>query len=184
MAATMLIAIADMGAAQERYTEHTLTLDGGPAQTADCSRFHWLPGHWQGRGLGGEVDEFWTSPAGGSMVGVFRLRVAGEPKFYEILWMTCGPAGTAMHVKHFTEARIGWEPRDGTVAFPLVRLEPDAECFDDLSYRLVGGDSLEVFVATKRGDRVEEAGFVFSRVPDGANAIQGCDTLRFDQADG
>jgi hypothetical protein len=55
MTVTMLIAIADIGRRRARFTEHTLTLDGGPAQTADCSRFHWLPGHWQ-RGTSMDVQ--------------------------------------------------------------------------------------------------------------------------------
>lgn len=164
LAAALASAVVSVGAAQERHTEHTLTLGGGPGPTADCSQFAWLPGHWQGRGPGGEVEEFWTSAAGGSMVGVFRLVVGGEPQLYETVWLTCGAAGTAMHVKHFSHDRVGWEPRDSIVSFPLVRLEPRAAYFDGLTYRLTGADSLEVFVAIKRGDRIEEAGFIFGRV--------------------
>jgi len=64
-------------------------LPGVPAaqetRTAMIDDFAWLSGHWRGEGFGGQVEEIWSQPLGGTMVGTFRLAKDGKVEFYEII---------------------------------------------------------------------------------------------------
>lgn len=150
--------------AQDRLTEHTLTqadtLDRVPATLDDVG---WLVGSWLGTGLGGEADEVWLPPVGDAMVGMFRLSQDSSAAFYE-LWTLREIDGTlVLELKHFGPDMTGWEERDATVRFDLVRIEPDAAYFDGLTYRQVGADALHVWVALRGDGVVEEASLRLSR---------------------
>lgn len=72
--ALFLLTLACPVAAQERQTANTLKAPAdfaGPAAT--LADMKWLVGHWKGTGLGGVSEEIWTEPAGGVMMGMYRL---------------------------------------------------------------------------------------------------------------
>ena len=56
-----------------------------PAATIDGAA--WLAGRWVGTGFGGQMEETWSPPVGGQMIGHFRYWREGEPQFYEIMMM-------------------------------------------------------------------------------------------------
>ena len=80
-----------------------------------------LVGAWRGPGLGGTADEVWLPAVGDAMTGSFRLSVEDAAVFYE-LW---------------TLREI-----DGSLA-----LEEDGAFFGGLTYRRLGADTLEIWVA-------------------------------------
>ncbi len=153
-------------AAQEKLTEHTLQLAEGsagpPARVAD---FAWLEGHWQAEALGGTVDEIWSPPAAGTMVGMFRLIQDGKAGFYEIFTLTEESSTVLIRLKHFNPDLTGWEEKGETVDFPLVAIEEGQAFFDGLTYRRRGKDEMEVFLAMRTKDGgVKEVVFAYKRV--------------------
>lgn len=151
--------------AQDKLTENTLQLmegaAGPPARVAD---FAWLEGHWQAEALGGTVDEIWSSPAAGTMVGMFRLVKDGEAAFYEIFTLTEEDETVLLRLKHFNADLTGWEEKNDTVDFPLVALEDGRASFDGVTYRRRGRDEMEVFLAMRTEDGVREVRFAYKRV--------------------
>jgi hypothetical protein len=105
---------------------------------ASIEEARWLAGRWVGEGLGGQIEEAWSEPAGGQMVGYFRLVREGRPAFYEIMLLEETEAGLRMRVKHFNPDFVGWEEKDAWATFEPVRSGPNELVFRSLSFRLEG----------------------------------------------
>jgi hypothetical protein len=45
----------------------------------------WMAGHWAGEQGGVQMEEVWTAPGGGMMIGLHRDVRAGKPAFFEYL---------------------------------------------------------------------------------------------------
>ncbi|MDX1385808.1 MAG: DUF6265 family protein, partial [Thermoanaerobaculia bacterium] len=148
-----VLALAAASHADSRLTENTLRLDEGQASPpATLESVAFLAGSWVGEGLGGEVEEVWAAPSGGSMVGAFKLLRDGEPSFYEILLVLEEEGSLVLRLKHFDPDLTGWEEKDDFVSFPLVKMGKNEAWFRGLTYRLVE-DELHIFLAlrTKEG---------------------------------
>jgi hypothetical protein len=111
------------------------------------------------------------------MVGAFKLLRSGEPSFYELMLILEEEGSLVLRLKHFNPDFTGWEEKDRAVSFRLVDLQDGAAFFDGLTYRRVGDDRLDVFLAMRRsqGENAapvfEEVAFSFRRVggaPDGS----------------
>ena len=152
--------------AQTSHTEHTLRLDDGtsppPASVPEAA---WLVGRWEGRGLGATAEEAWLPPAGGAMAGVFRLARGDSVMFYELVTLAEEGGSLVLRLKHFGPDLVGWEEKDESVSFPLVRRTDDGLWFDGLTIRREGEDRMRVWVALEReGGDVREALFEYRRV--------------------
>jgi hypothetical protein len=137
------------------------------AQTGSTGieRAAWLAGRWVGEGLGGDIEETWAPPAGGQMVGHFRLMRNGAPAFYEIMLMDVVDGGVRMRVKHFNPDFVGWEERDGWHAFDPVAATPEALEFRGLTLRRVEPDVLEISLTIRYPDGVREERLTMRRAP-------------------
>jgi hypothetical protein len=117
----------------------------------------WLEGAWRGEGLDGVVDEVWSAPVDGAMVGHFRFTKDGTVGFYEL--MTLGPIGAdgrfGMKVKHFGPDLGGWEEKDGWVAFPFLERVDERFHFDGLTIERVAADRVEISVRIRGRDGTE-----------------------------
>ncbi|MGE0045397.1 MAG: DUF6265 family protein [Hyphomonadaceae bacterium] len=125
-----------------------LTLAFAPA-TAAQARIEdaaWLAGRWVGEGLGGQLEETWAPPAGGQMVGHFRLTRNGAPVFYEIMLMEVTEGGVQMRVKHFNPDFTGWEERNEWVIFEPVSASETELAFSGLVLRREGEDQLIITI--------------------------------------
>ena len=67
----------------------------------------WLIGHWKGTGLGGVSEEIWAEPAGGVMMGMYRLILNGKPSFYEFIHLAEENGSLVMKLKHFNPDLTG-----------------------------------------------------------------------------
>jgi hypothetical protein len=163
--ATVLGALLPIAAmAQSPLTENTLRLhDKSQRVQASLQSLAWMAGSWIGTGLGGEVEESWAPPSAGSMTGTFKLVQEGEPVFYEFFVIVEEEGSLALKLKHFDPDMKGWEEKDDFVTFRLVKLGERAAYFSGLTYRAVGEDRLQVFLALHRGDEVNEMAFEFQR---------------------
>jgi hypothetical protein len=148
-------------------TANTLTLAEGTAgPRAAIADVAWLGGHWRGEGLGGIVDEVYSDPAGGSIVGYFRLVRDGKPVFYEIMTILEHEGSLEFRLKHVNPDMTGWEEKNDFVTFKLVKLEPGAAYFSGLTFRKIGDDTLETYLALRNRatNTVREEKFVYKRV--------------------
>ena len=153
--------------AQSPFTEHTLKLDDDAAPvTASIEDAAWHTGRGSGEGLGGAIEEHWATPAGGAMVGMFRLVGDDGPAFYELFALAEHEGGLILRLKHFHPDMRGWEEQDRTVDFPLVAKTEDELRFDGLTYRRDGSDAITVFLAMHGKDGgAREVTFRLNRLP-------------------
>jgi hypothetical protein len=150
----------------EQNTPHTFkaaaTVASPPATIQD---FTWLSGEWTGPGLGGSTDESWSAPAGGAMMGMFRLVRDGKIVFYEFLTLVEHEGSVVLKLKHFNADLTGWEEKANFVTFRLLRADADAAYFSGLTFKRATPDSLEIFLALRdaKTGTVREERFAMTR---------------------
>jgi len=89
------------------------------ATTADVA---WMAGRWVGAHDADRIEEWWSEPHAGMMLGMFRWHRDGEPRFYELMSMEPDGARLIFRIKHFAPGLVGWEEKDAAVTLDLVRL--------------------------------------------------------------
>jgi hypothetical protein len=133
-----------------------------PATIDDAA---WLAGRWVGEGFGGQMEESWSPPVGGQMIGHFRYWRDGEPQFYEIMMLDVADGGVRMRVKHFNPDFSGWEERGEWVTFEPVSATPDALIFNGLEIRREAPDRIVMTIRIRRGETVTDEILRFQRAP-------------------
>lgn len=129
----------------------------GPARAQEQTNIDdaaWLVGRWEGEGFGGRLEEVWSEPAGGQMVGHFRMLQEGRPAFYELMLIEEHEGGLRYRVKHFNPDFVGWEERDGFHEFGWVSASADQLEFDGLVLRRIGENESDHIITTRAADGV------------------------------
>jgi hypothetical protein len=125
---------------------HARRLGEAKSPPATLDQVAWLAGHWVGEGLGGASEELWSPPAGGAMMGTYRLLKDGAPVFYEFLLLVEEHGTLILKLKHFGPDLTGWEEKADFVDFPLVAIEGDAVHFDGLTYERQADGSMRIYL--------------------------------------
>jgi hypothetical protein len=161
-----LLLWAGPASAQSPKTENTLTLDAGaPRPQVTLADLGLLVGQWRGEFLGGTADEVWLPPAGGSMIGMFRLIDKDKVVFHEFWTVVEEDGGVVMRLKHFHPDLKGWEEKNDAVVFKVVKVSADTVWFEGLTYRKGADGALQGFIALGRKDgTAREEAFVFRPV--------------------
>jgi len=144
--------------------ENTLVYDeaaGSPK--ADLGDVAWIAGQWRGEALGGVVEENWSRPFGGSMMAAFKLTVDGQVRFYELETIVEQDDTLLLRLKHFTADLHGWETKDETVDFRLVKVTGDKVWFDGMTFEKVGDDEMNVYVVIGNPGDEKETRFNYRR---------------------
>lgn len=102
--------------------------------TAELKELEWIAGSWKGNAFGGEVEELWSLPSGNSMVGMFKSISSGKINFYEFMIIEKIDNTMILRLKHFHHDLKGWEEKDVTIDFPLVKAEPGKVYFDGYTF--------------------------------------------------
>lgn len=123
---------------------------------ATLSDVAWLAGHWKGEAFGGIVEELWSPPMGGSMMFVFKMVSGDAVGFYEIGHIREIEDTLILQLKHFHSDLRGWEEKDETVDFRLVKLEADRAYFDCYTFERTGSDEITLYVVIGQEDGSEE----------------------------
>lgn len=169
IAALMLLVAALASAATENTWDLAPGATSPPAKIADIA---WLQGYWVGTGLGGTVEEAWSPPSAGTMVGMFRMVKDGKPSFYELASIAEQGGTLRMRIKHLDPDLSSWEDKDKSTEFALIELRDGEARFEGLTIRREGKDGLVMFVAIHSKDKpVREAAFCYQRVD--INATSG-----------
>jgi hypothetical protein len=138
---------------------------GAKSPPATLPVMSWLAGQWTGGGLGGQVEEIWSQPQAGAMMGMFRLVREGKTSFYELMTLVEENGSLSLRVKHFNPDLTGWEEKGETVDFPLVAIAGDRYLFDGLTFHRHGSDAVTIYVAISAKDgAVREEAFRYTRV--------------------
>ncbi|MGI9627793.1 MAG: DUF6265 family protein [Longimicrobiales bacterium] len=148
-------------------TDNTLTRDSTVTEVVQgtVAEMSWLTGHWRGQALGGVVDEVWLEPTEGAIAGMFQLATEEGVQFYEIFAIREVEGSLVLNLKHFNADIGGWEEKEETEDFHLLKLEPRAAYFDGLTYRSVSDNEIEAFVVVTNNDgSVSEYQFRYQRV--------------------
>lgn len=79
----------------------------------------WMQGAWKGNGLGGTVEEHWSAPAGGSLIGMFRLVQRETTSFTQYMMIESGADGrVVLRFQHYNPGFEAWE-KTGPLRFDL-----------------------------------------------------------------
>ncbi|MBL8645160.1 MAG: hypothetical protein JNK21_14605 [Rhodospirillaceae bacterium] len=147
-----------------RSGETRSAVAGVPGPQASLAGLSWLAGEWQGEGLGGQVLDTFSAPAGGQMVGHFRLVKDGKVVFYELFTFAEVNGSLEMRVKHFNPDLTGWEEKAKVQTFPLVAVEKDAWFFDGVTMRRTSNDQMTTTVLISGSNsQTREERFVYRR---------------------
>ncbi len=160
-----LVSVSSFNYAQTSVSENILKLDtGNSSPKASVNDVAWIAGHWKGKAFGGEVEEIWTPPSGGSMMCAFKLVVDSKVKFYEFIAIIEENESLILRLKHFHHDLKGWEEKDETVDFPLVKIAEDKVNFDGFTIEKISENEINVFVMIGSDDEAQEVKFNYKRV--------------------
>lgn len=136
-------------------SQNTIKLEGKDSPDAGIEDVAWITGHWQGEALGGITEEVWTAPLGKSMMGSFKLVVDEVVQFYELCTITEENRSLLLRIKHFDKDLKGWEEKNESIEFPLVKIEKNKVYFDGLTFEKLNEDALNIYVIFKYEDKEE-----------------------------
>ncbi len=145
--------------------QNTLTFnESTTSPPASLDQMAWLAGHWKGEAFGGQVEEFWGPPSGNSMMFVFRMVKDGKVGFYEIGHIRQTGETLILQLKHFHADLSGWEEKDETVDFKLVKIQEDKAYFDNFTIEKVNDNEINMYVVIGDEDgRDEEVKFNYKK---------------------
>lgn len=136
--------------------------EGSPP--ASLKSIEWLAGHWQGKAFGGITEEIWTPPLGNSMMCAFKLAIDDKIKFYEITTITEEDQTLILRLKHFHADLKGWEEKDVTQDFRLVKVTPTKIYFESFTIEKVSKNEVNMYVVIGAEGNQEEEKFNYRRV--------------------
>lgn len=87
---------------------------------ASISDLAWIEGRWKGECNGEPIEEHWSAPDGGSIMGMFRWIRDCKIRFFELFTVEQEGGGLALRIKHFHPGLKGWEGKDESATFDLV----------------------------------------------------------------
>ena len=126
--------------------------ENGQSPKANLTSIEWLAGHWQGEAFGGIAEEIWSPPMGGVMLFSFRLVAEGTISFYEFGHILETDGTLILQLKHFDGDLMGWEEKDETIDFKLVKVEENRLFFDDFTIEYVSDKEINMYVLIEEDD--------------------------------
>lgn len=117
------------------FSQKTLKYDAsiGSPKT-NIEQISWISGYWIGEAMGGKIEEVWTAPLGGSMMGSFKLVINNVVQFYELCTFTEEKGSILLRIKHFNKDLQGWEEKDESEEFKLVKIQKNKVYFDGITF--------------------------------------------------
>ena len=150
--------------AEDKFPNLMFLDDKQQSPRADLSAVNWLAGHWRGEAFGGLIEEVWSPPLGGSMMGAFKLVVKDQVQFYEIETLSEVDDTLIFKLKHFNKDLTGWEEKDKTVDFALVKVTKNKLYFNGLTLERINDNEMNIYVAIEDNGNTTEEKFSYKRV--------------------
>ncbi|MFK7767524.1 MAG: DUF6265 family protein [Mariniblastus sp.] len=134
-------------------------------QKTELSDVAWIAGQWRGNAMGGEFEESWNPPMGGSMMGMFKFVKDNEIGFYELMTIVEEGDSLMLRLKHFDKKLNGWEEKDKSIEFPFVSHSEKETVFDGLKFVRVDNFKMHIIVKINKDEgEIEEMKFECKRV--------------------
>lgn len=130
--------------------------EGGSSPKATLADLSYMEGHWKGEAFGGIAEEIWSPPLGGSMMFSFKLVADGKVQFYELGHVQQLGETLILQLKHFHGDLKGWEEKDVTVDFKLVKIAGNRLYFDDFTFEKISENEINLYVVIGHKDGSEE----------------------------
>lgn len=89
----------------------------------------WLTGNWKGLHGSDQIEEYWSSFNGGTLMGMFRWQKGEQVWFYEFMTIESHGEHILLRIKHFYPGLKGWEEKDLATEFLLVQFQPREAVF-------------------------------------------------------
>ncbi len=105
----------------------------------------WLAGNWKGEAFGGEFEENWSKPTGGSMMFNFKLVAEGKVAFYELGHIIEKDNTLLYQIKHFDPNLKGWEEKDKSEDFKFIKKDKNRMYFDNFTFERISGNEVNVY---------------------------------------
>ncbi len=139
--------------------------EGQKSPKASLESVSWIAGHWKGEAFGGITEEIWSPPLGNSMMFVFKLVAEGKIQFYEIGHIQENKETLILQLKHFDGNLKGWENKEETVNFKLVKIEKNIVYFEGFTIERINDSEINLYVLIKNEDGTKkEEKFNYKRV--------------------
>ncbi|MGV8814331.1 MAG: DUF6265 family protein [Gelidibacter sp.] len=106
----------------------------------------WIAGNWKGEAFGGQTEENWSEPSGGSMMATFKLIADGKVVFYEIEIIREVENTLVLQLKHFGNDLKGWEEKDQTIDFPLKEITENKVVFEGMTFEKTTTNEMNIYV--------------------------------------
>jgi hypothetical protein len=91
-----------------------------------------MAGEWVIERAGERLEEYWSAPTAGSMIGVFRWERNGRLWMKELMTVVAEADGPVFRLRHFDAAMRPWEKEDETpFVYPLVKLAAAEAVFEN-----------------------------------------------------
>lgn len=148
------------------FAQNTVSFsENATSPKATLEDVSWVAGHWKGAAFGGIAEEIWSPPLADSMMFVFKLVSDGKVQFYEVGHIQQRDETLILQLKHFHGSLKGWEEKDDTVDFKLVKMERNKVFFDDFTIERISEDEINMYVVVGDADgSSEEVKFNYKRV--------------------
>lgn len=143
-----------------------------PATSPKLAPLAFISGRWQTEFDGNQLEEYWSPPAGDSMMGVFRWMKNGKVWMNELLTVVDEGEQVVFRLKHFDAKMVGWEEKADALTLKLVRAEANEAVFEGMkaeqplrfTYRMAG-EALQIRIDGSRDGKPKTDEFTLRRVP-------------------
>lgn len=125
-----------------------------PAPAAKLSDLAWIAGQWVGQMPdGSKIEEIWSAPAAGAMMGMWRWTEGEKVRLYELFTFEAGADGVpVLKLRHFRAGLIALEDKENPLTFRLAASKDGEHTFETqepagpirLIYRRTGGAGMTV----------------------------------------
>jgi hypothetical protein len=123
----------------------------------------WIAGTWHGEAFGGQTEEIWSEPSGGSMMATFKLINESKVTFYEIEIIREIENTLILQLRHFGPNLKGWETKDETVYFPLKEITENKVVFEGMTFEKISKSEMNVYVDIDDNGKIETVKFNYRK---------------------
>jgi hypothetical protein len=129
----------------------------------------WMAGRWTGTLGGDPLEEQWSVPAGGTMMGMFRwMKKDGTTSMYEFLTIEPSAQGPVYFMRHFNPGLVAWEEKNAALRCPLTASGPREATFacdgeaTKLTFKRTSETTMTVLLERQKDGKASTVEFVYT----------------------
>lgn len=168
-----LAAAADLAPGRvKKPVEPKPAAEGGPAPQVSAEALAWLAGSWKGEREGVTIEELWSAPLAGALVGHAREVKDGKIRLVELATIETEAGGLVLRLLHFRAGLQGTEERGQPLTWRLAKADATSAQFEGdgpgtagqrLTYTRVDARTLTVKGEFLKGGKLVEQLYRYTR---------------------